>query len=86
MASSVVTRPSTRRVTAPSPGSPTTASRAVRPGVVVPNRRLPTMAFGEGTLAWRCLDCGAVGSLAAFPATCPDCGARRESLYYELED
>ncbi|WP_236639585.1 DUF7130 family rubredoxin-like protein [Salinigranum halophilum] len=64
--------------------SAVTASRAVRPPVSVRNKRLPN-GFGEAFLVWRCLDCGALGSLDALPARC-ECGARREDLVYVLED
>jgi rubrerythrin len=54
--------------------------------VAVPNRRLATHLFGEAFLTWRCGDCGHLGPLSALPTACPDCGAAREALYYELED
>jgi rubrerythrin len=63
-----------------------TGSRALFPPVTVPNRRLPTHLLGEAWLAWRCGDCGRVGPLSALPTACPDCGAGREALAYELED
>jgi rubrerythrin len=65
--------------------SDVTASRAVRPPVVVRNRRLVAGGVGESFLVWRCLDCGTVGSLDALPTRCV-CGARRESLAYVTED
>ena len=65
--------------------SPVTASRAVRPPTVVRNKRLADDGFGEAFLVWRCLDCGAVGSLDALPSRCV-CGARREDLAYVVED
>jgi hypothetical protein len=61
-----------------------TPSRAVRPSVAVRNKRLAN-GFGEAFLVWRCLDCGALGSLDALPTRC-DCGARREDLVYATED
>ncbi|AUV84018.1 hypothetical protein C2R22_15885 [Salinigranum rubrum] len=64
--------------------SAVTESRAVRPPVAVRNKRLAE-GFGEALLVWRCLDCGALGSLDAFPARC-GCGARREDLAYVVED
>jgi hypothetical protein len=66
--------------------SETTSSRAVTPPVVVRNRRAPHMSFGEAFLVWRCLGCGALGSLDAFPAYCPECFSGRESLFYHTED
>jgi rubrerythrin len=66
--------------------SAATASRAFRPFVALPNRRLATNGFGEAFLVYRCLDCGALGPLTAFPSACPDCEATRESLAYEVED
>jgi rubrerythrin len=63
-----------------------TASRAFRPLVVVPNRRLASNDFGEAFLVYRCLDCGSLGPLTALPSNCPGCGAGRESLAYETED
>ncbi len=64
--------------------SAVTESRAVRLPVAVRNKRLAE-GFGEAFLVWRCLDCGALGSLDAFPARC-SCGARREDLAYVVED
>jgi rubrerythrin len=64
--------------------SAVTESRAVRPSVAVRNKRLAE-GFGEAFLVWRCLDCGALGSLDALPAQC-GCGARREDLAYVVED
>jgi len=63
-----------------------TASRAFRPLLALPNRRLPTNGFGEAFLVYRCLDCGAVGPLTELPGRCPGCGAGREALAYETED
>lgn len=65
--------------------SPTTASGMCPRRVVVVHQRLVD-CFGEAYLVWRCIDCGAVGDLEAFPSACPDCGASRESLYYYVED
>lgn len=42
--------------------------------------------FGQAELTWRCLECGAVGDIDDFPDSCPDCGARREHIYYWIED
>lgn len=67
-------------------GTATTASRSIRPPVAVPNWRLPFLGIGEAFLVYRCVDCGAVGHLRAFPDTCGECGAGREALYYEIED
>jgi hypothetical protein len=79
------TRPRQPVDVGPDGSSDVTSSRAVRPPVVVRNRRLVADGFGEAFLVWRCLDCGAVGSLDAFPTRCV-CGARRERLGYEVED
>ncbi|WP_240137702.1 DUF7130 family rubredoxin-like protein [Salinigranum salinum] len=65
--------------------SSVTVSRAVRPPTVVRNKRLAADGVGEAYLVWRCLDCGVVGSLDAFPTQCV-CGAGREDLAYVLED
>ena len=64
----------------------TTESRAVNPPSVVEHRSLAHKDFGEAHLVWQCDDCGAVGSLTAFPSVCPDCSAEREALYYYTED
>ncbi|KAB1187921.1 MULTISPECIES: hypothetical protein [Haloferax] len=66
--------------------SSTTASRAVLPPVVVENRTMSTHHMGEAYLVWQCDRCGETGSLTAFPTSCPDCGAARESLFYYTED
>lgn len=71
--------------TAGGPPMATTASRAVRPPVVVRNKRLATNGIGESFLVWRCAECGEVGSLDAFPHRCV-CGASREALSYVTED
>lgn len=43
--------------------------------------------IGEGELLWRCRSCGAIGPIEEnFPASCPDCHAPREELYYHIED
>ncbi|SFR54185.1 hydrogenase maturation nickel metallochaperone HypA [Halogeometricum limi] len=63
-----------------------TTSRAVLPGVTLPNKRIANQYFGESYLVWRCADCGETGSLAQFPVYCPDCNADREALFYWLED
>jgi len=42
---------------------------------------------GEAELMWRCLNCGEMGDLEdELPASCPNCDAARESLYYWTED
>lgn len=41
---------------------------------------------GEKELLWRCWECGAVGKIGEMPDECPDCGARREDLYFWRED
>ncbi|WP_410766913.1 hypothetical protein [Haloferax sp. DFSO60] len=66
--------------------SPTTTSRAVRPPTVVENRRMVDHRLAESRLTWRCDDCGELGMLTAFPASCPNCSAPREALYYFRED
>ncbi|WP_411964056.1 hypothetical protein [Haloferax sp. YSMS24] len=66
--------------------SSTTVSRAVRPPVVVENRTMGHHHHGEAFLVWQCDDCGEVGTLTAFPTSCPHCGAGREVLYYYTED
>jgi hypothetical protein len=85
-ASSTTTVRHDRRERSVTTGSAETRSRAIRPPVVVSNRRLPINAVGESYLVYRCIDCGAVGHLTAFPTTCGECAAGRESLYYEIED
>lgn len=36
---------------------------------------------------WRCGDCGAMRALGDdLPEECPDCGARKERLFYWAED
>lgn len=42
--------------------------------------------FGEAELAWRCAQCGEMGSIGDLPEACPNCGAEREELYYWIED
>lgn len=44
--------------------------------------------FGKAYVMWRCFDCGYMGRLNgdSLPPECPDCGARREELYYWMED
>jgi rubrerythrin len=47
----------------------------------------PRGSFGEAELMWRCWECGALGELdGSIPESCPDCGARKEDLYYWVED
>ncbi|RDI72466.1 DUF7130 family rubredoxin-like protein [Halopelagius longus] len=42
---------------------------------------------GDGAfLVWYCAECGAVGSVASFPPSCPDCSAGRGSLSYWPEN
>ena len=46
-----------------------------------------TGAAGEAELMWRCWECGAMGDIEAdIPEECPDCGARKEDIYYWTED
>ena len=42
--------------------------------------------FGEAELMWRCSNCGEMGDIEALPDSCPNCGARREEIYYWTED
>lgn len=42
--------------------------------------------FGEAELMWRCSECGEMGSVTQIPDSCPNCGAKRELLYYWTED
>ncbi len=44
--------------------------------------------FGKAYVMWRCWECGKMGQIEGngLPAECPDCGARREDLYYWAED
>lgn len=42
---------------------------------------------GRDYIMWRCWDCGEMGKIeVSLPATCPECGAPREELYYWAED
>jgi Zn finger protein HypA/HybF involved in hydrogenase expression len=42
---------------------------------------------GRDYVMWRCWQCGAMGQIEdSLPDACPDCGARREELYYWAED
>lgn len=43
--------------------------------------------FGEAELMWRCSECGEMGELDDdIPDTCPNCGTRKEDIYYWTED
>lgn len=42
---------------------------------------------GEAVLTWRCYECGAIGDIEAVPEDhCPDCGAAKENIYYQVQD
>jgi len=41
---------------------------------------------GEAELVWRCGDYGEMGDIADFPETCPNYGASREEIYYDVDD
>lgn len=49
-------------------------------------RRLSDSTLAEATLVYRCLRCGRVGDIRAFPNRCLGCRGPREDLYYEIED
>lgn len=65
-------------------------------GVVVTNRtgmaalsiehEHPPHNLGEAELLWRCSQCGELGDIEKMPDDCPSCGARKEELYYWIED
>lgn len=42
--------------------------------------------IGEAELLWRCSQCGELGHIEGMPDECPGCGARKEELYYWIED
>lgn len=42
--------------------------------------------IGEAELMWRCIECGEMGKIDSLPDTCPNCGTRKENLYYWTED
>ena len=41
---------------------------------------------GEAELVWRCGDCEEMGDIADLPETCPNCGASRDEIYYNVGD
>lgn len=66
--------------------SRTARTPVVRPPAEATVPRVAARESGETFLIWRCVECGAVGSLDSFPSSCPDCFAGRESLFYWTED
>jgi len=43
--------------------------------------------FGEAELMWRCWECGEMGDIDDdIPETCPNCGTKKEDIYYWTED
>ena len=51
------------------------------------SEHISTGAAAEAELMWRCWECGAMGEIDDdIPENCPDCGARKEDIYYWTED